>query len=342
MSETFVDMLRGAGLDPRRVKLLRHDARGLAAWLESPDHFLSFASIQSADHSPFRQNPDQVAHFLPGPRLPGGGFSARFVGVTQLHARWNWDGVRLPRVWLRDYRTANEAAEAADQSWLDVLRDEVGRLDVDWGTAPRAWHQWATGSPKRVVGRGTAAEIEGWGRTGGRVAHLSEEDRLRETLALEERSFAQTIQRAPMVVERAFAEFRLGMIRQRPDQARFRAGLLARHGARCCMTGCDVAEALEAAHIVPFAETERDRDSAANGLLLRRDVHRLFDLGLISVEPEEGAIWVAPDLRASDYGGLHGKTLQAEVARACLAEHYRRRRAGPGPDGTGPDGTGRG
>ncbi|WP_201743963.1 HNH endonuclease [Paragemmobacter ruber] len=322
MGETFVEMLRRAGLDPKRVKLLRHDARGLAAWLESPDHFLSFASIQSAGNSPFRQNPEQVAHFLPGPRLPGAGFSARFVGVTQLHGRWTWDGLRLPRVWLRDYRIAGEAAEAADQSWLDVLRDEVGRLDVDWGPAPRAWHQRATGSPKRVIGRGTVAEIADWGRDSGPV---SPQRGAGHAFAREERRLSRMIAEAPMVMERTFAEFRMGMIRQRPDQGRFRAGLLARHGARCCMTGCAVAEALEAAHIIPFAETERDRDSAANGLLLRRDVHRLFDLGLISVEPEAGAIWVAPDLRASDYGALHGRALQAGVARACLAAHYRRR-----------------
>lgn len=340
MGETFVELLRGAGLNPRRVKLLRHDARGLAAWLESPDHFLSFASIQSAGASPFRQNPDQVAHFLPGPRLPGAGFSARFVGVTQLHGRWDWDGVRLPRVWLRDYRIAGEAAEAADQSWLQVLRDEVGRLDVDWGPAPRAWHQWASGSPKRVIGRGTAAEIAGWGGDwSGHGGQMAPTRGTGQSFAREERRLARAIQEAPMVVERAFAEFRIGMIRQRPDQGRFREGLLARHGARCCMTGCAVPEALEAAHIVPFAETARDRDSAANGLLLRRDVHRLFDLGMLSVEPEAGSIWVAPDLRASDYGALHGQTLRAEVARACLAEHYRRRRAGGDVDA---DGTGRG
>ncbi len=333
MRETFADLLQDAGLDPKRVKLLRHDMRGLSAWLESRDHFLSFASIQSADHSPFRQNPEMVAHFLPGPRLPGGGFAARFVGVTQLFGRWPWDGVRLPRVWLRDYPITSGAAEAADQGWLPVLGAEVGRLDVDWGLAPRAWHQWATGSPKPVIGRGTPEEIAVWARGGGLTAPLTEEARLRETLALEERSLAQVIRRAPMVVEREFEALRLGLIRQRPDQARFRAALLARHGGRCCMTGCDVIEALEAAHIVPFAEAERDRNSAANGLLLRRDLHRLFDLGLISVDPEDGLIWVTPRLRDREYGALHGQTLQAEVARACLAEHFRRRHK----DGSGAE-----
>jgi putative restriction endonuclease len=42
--------------------------------------------------------------------------------------------------------------------------------------------------------------------------------------------------------------------------------------------------ALEAAHIKPFAEVKAH--DVRNGLLLRSDLHRLFDLGYVSVQPD--------------------------------------------------------
>jgi len=42
--------------------------------------------------------------------------------------------------------------------------------------------------------------------------------------------------------------------------------------------------ALEAAHIKPFSEVKAH--DVRNGLLLRSDLHRLFDLGYVSVRPD--------------------------------------------------------
>lgn len=61
----------------------------------------------------------------------------------------------------------------------------------------------------------------------------------------------------------------------RSGQADFRAALRFRHGSRCVVTGCAIPEALEAAHIAPFASG--GTDNVDNGLLLRADLHLLFD-----------------------------------------------------------------
>lgn len=74
----------------------------------------------------------------------------------------------------------------------------------------------------------------------------------------------------------------------RPQQSKFRALLVKEGKARCAFTGCQVLDALEAAHIVP--KVNEGVDSADNGFLLRADVHKLFDAELISVAPKSGKL----------------------------------------------------
>ncbi|HEX8906616.1 MAG TPA: HNH endonuclease, partial [Longimicrobiaceae bacterium] len=66
--------------------------------------------------------------------------------------------------------------------------------------------------------------------------------------------------------------------------------------------------ALEAAHIKPFAHTEAHH--IRNGLLLRSDVHRLFDVGYITVTPDyrvEASSRMREDFNDGEsYMRLHG------------------------------------
>ena len=73
-------------------------------------------------------------------------------------------------------------------------------------------------------------------------------------------------------------------IRERRRQERFRDLLRARHGNRCLVTGCAVLAVLEAAHIKPYRG--EDDNHPENALLLRSDVHTLFDLDLLGIEPD--------------------------------------------------------
>jgi hypothetical protein len=64
---------------------------------------------------------------------------------------------------------------------------------------------------------------------------------------------------------------------------------------------------LEAAHITPHAEGTNYR--VANGLLLRADIHTLYDLHLLSVD-DRYKIHLSKSLQTSDYMLLHGKALK--------------------------------
>lgn len=98
------------------------------------------------------------------------------------------------------------------------------------------------------------------------------------------------------------------MIVLRQGQPEFRKNLLKAYNYRCAITGCNAQEALEAAHIRAYSETGNNHPS--NGLLLRADLHTLFDLNLISIEPETMTVHIAPKLRSTFYGELHGECLQ--------------------------------
>lgn len=72
--------------------------------------------------------------------------------------------------------------------------------------------------------------------------------------------------------------------RGRLGQAAFRTLVLDAYGRKCALTGESTAPVLEAAHIRPYAD--HGRHVTSNGLLLRSDFHKLFDLGLLTVEPD--------------------------------------------------------
>lgn len=80
----------------------------------------------------------------------------------------------------------------------------------------------------------------------------------------------------------------LRAIVQRQGQRTFRKALLAAYSERCAVTGCDLVETLEAAHISPHLG--KHTDHVANGLLLRADIHTLFDQNLIAFDPDKGGV----------------------------------------------------
>jgi hypothetical protein len=101
-------------------------------------------------------------------------------------------------------------------------------------------------------------------------------------------------------------EYRQRAIKTRRGQSKFRQALLNAYGRRCSITRCPVEELLEAAHITPHAElTDYD---VSNGLLLRADIHTLFDLDLITVD-ETYCVRVSPRLKFSEYKALNGNQL---------------------------------
>jgi hypothetical protein len=95
-------------------------------------------------------------------------------------------------------------------------------------------------------------------------------------------------------------------IKERRGRAAFRMALLRRYRGRCLVTGCNVEAVLEAAHICPH-RGEQD-DHPANGLLLRADIHTLFDLDLLAVNPDGFRVEFHPDV-CGEYESYLGRSL---------------------------------
>lgn len=96
--------------------------------------------------------------------------------------------------------------------------------------------------------------------------------------------------------------------RIRMGQRTFRDGLLAAYGERCAITGHGPQNVLEAAHIEPHVR--RGRNASTNGLLLRADLHALFDDHLVAVEPGTMRVRVHDSLRGSPYEEIDGRPLR--------------------------------
>ncbi len=95
---------------------------------------------------------------------------------------------------------------------------------------------------------------------------------------------------------------------RRLGQGTFSALVTDTYERRCAVTRERALPALEAAHIQPFSVTHEHRLS--NGILLRSDVHRLFDAGYVTVTPEyriEASRRMKDDFNDGDnYLKLHG------------------------------------
>lgn len=94
---------------------------------------------------------------------------------------------------------------------------------------------------------------------------------------------------------------------RRRGQPAFRKALMEAYGGRCAVSGCGVVDVLEAAHVFPYLDGETNAFS--NGLLLRADIHTLFDLYLLSVDPESRRVVISPKLERTEYGVLRGTPL---------------------------------
>jgi len=109
----------------------------------------------------------------------------------------------------------------------------------------------------------------------------------------------------------------------RRGQGAFRRALIEAYEGTCAVTGCTALDVLEAAHIVPYRGEHTNR--VDNGLLLRADIHTLFDLGHLWIE--EGNIHLVAHLLDTEYGKLNNRKLRLPRKKAdspsadALAHH---------------------
>lgn len=100
-------------------------------------------------------------------------------------------------------------------------------------------------------------------------------------------------------------------IEQRLGQGIFRERVLAAYENKCAITGFDVEQCLDAAHIVAYCEGGSYQTS--NGLLLRSDIHNLFDFNLLAIHPDTRRVHLAPKLFKTRYGELENIVLREPI-----------------------------
>lgn len=127
---------------------------------------------------------------------------------------------------------------------------------------------------------------------------------------LQEFTFTQPVEEVEEEGAR-FGEPRL--LPTRLGQGAFRARVLDIYDRRCAVTLEKTVPVLEAAHIRPYSDGGKHEN--ANGLLLRSDIHRLFDEGYVTVTPSF-QFEVSRDIKENfsngrDYYAMQGRKIFA-------------------------------
>jgi putative restriction endonuclease len=226
-------------------------------------------------------------------KIAGGGF---FIGYSklQLSVAWNIFGEHngAASFWdfsnsIRAYMTADNAGSPDPHIGCIILTQPFFWPEALWMSPPADW------SRNIVRGKTYSTDTE-FGR------HL----------------YGDVMERikSPATAESAFHEARYGkptLVQPRLGQGGFRYTVTERYERRCAMTGERSLPALEAAHIRPYRENGPHRVS--NGLLLRADLHRLFDTGYVTITPDLH-IEVSQHLKEDfsngrDYYAMNGRPL---------------------------------
>jgi putative restriction endonuclease len=222
--------------------------------------------------------------------IVGGGF---FVRYSALPARLAWDAFGANngvadyaalKARVSQYRAA--AVSGDPEIGCNILDRPFFWQRDDWIPVPKDW------APNIVQGKGY------------------------DTSAAEGAALWQAVQRraAPAVANVLEDAARFGepyLAQARLGQGAFRVLVTEAYARRCAVTGERTLPVLEAAHIRPYAEEGPHRVS--NGLLLRSDLHTLFDRGYVTVT-DELRVEVSPRIREEfqngrEYYKHHGERL---------------------------------
>lgn len=100
--------------------------------------------------------------------------------------------------------------------------------------------------------------------------------------------------------------------RVRVGQSKFRKEMIRQFGEVCALSGLNHQRGLDAAHLYSYADLGEHHFNG--GLLLRKDLHSFFDLGLIAIEPSTMTIRLASSLKKiPQYKNLEGSNLKVQV-----------------------------
>jgi putative restriction endonuclease len=232
--------------------------------------------------------------------IVGGGFFAHF---TRLPISMAWDafGIKngatsLAQLRARVERFRRSGTSNEDYSIGCILLEQPFFLAREaWVPAPADWR------PSIVQGKAYDLSV-GVGREIFDAIQL----RLRGTAAArvaEAPRYGTTLEILP----------RLG-------QGSFRVVVTDAYDRRCSITGERTLPALDAAHIKPYSAAGENR--VPNGLLLRSDLHRLFDRGYVTVRPDL-KVQVSRRIREEFENGRHYYAMDGATLRLPSRREFR-------------------
>ncbi len=204
-------------------------------------------------------------HASHGGYIVGGGFFIRYTALP-VGLAWETFGEEngastFAEMVLRIGRYRHRAVDVhADPVGCLVLVEPFFFDEADWIAAPSDW------APNIVQGK-TYDSDAGIGRELWQAVQLRLAGK-REPTA------------------HAIGEDRYGppiLVHPRLGQGAFRVEVLDAYARRCAVTGERTLPVLDAAHIKPYAQSGPHR--LENGMLLRKDLHALFDAGYVTVTP---------------------------------------------------------
>ncbi|MDV7138249.1 HNH endonuclease [Maribacter sp. TH_r10] len=106
----------------------------------------------------------------------------------------------------------------------------------------------------------------------------------------------------------------------RRGQPKLRESLLKAYNHKCAISGHGPESVLEACHIEPHSISGNNQ--LENGLLLRSDIHCLFDDALIKINPKTYMIEVDDSIIDSPYGRFHGQELHKRIDGTFPSKKY--------------------
>jgi putative restriction endonuclease len=234
--------------------------------------------------------------------IAGGGF---FVSHSSLPLSLAWEAfgekngaasLEALRAMIEKFRS-NKPREHDPIIGCTILANPFFLQRQEWIPAPSNW------APSIVQGKSYESEerigAKLWAEVQARLARVEPA-----------KAFSQADGASLQAEEspRYGAEF---LTKARLGQGAFRVLVTDAYARRCAITGERTLPALEAAHIQPFAKS--GPNVTANGLLLRSDLHKLFDSGYLSVAPDL-SVEVSRKIKEEyengrDYYALHGRRL---------------------------------
>ncbi|SFT57802.1 HNH endonuclease [Mesorhizobium sp. YR577] len=110
------------------------------------------------------------------------------------------------------------------------------------------------------------------------------------------------------------------LVKPRLGQGTFRVAVTDSYDRRCAITGERTLPVLDAAHIRAYGAG--GEHEVSNGLLLRTDIHKLFDRGYVTADPDFRFV-VSPRLREDFQNGKHYYDLAGQDLRLPVQQRLR-------------------